>query len=94
MRAYREQLGEEIHARDARSGRKSQRSSAPNDPHAVEADDIAVGDIGREHGIRPHIDEFGDVQRHMLQPSPAVHGPARQIDGFCHCQQIDGTSQK
>ena len=41
-----------------------------NDAHAVHADNVARADVAIEFGIRPRIDELGDVERHMLAAVP------------------------
>src|SRR6476620_10055852 len=71
-RTYCEQFDQEIDASDSRPRRKPHCPSAPENPHAVYADNVTVGDIGREHGIGSHLDEFGDVQRNMLHSAAAA----------------------
>ncbi len=90
----RQEFVQQIHARDTTVDRQTNTSRAPDNSHSVNADDIAVGHIRRKNRISPHVDEFCDIESNMLQPFPASHGFARQLDCLGHCQDIDGASQK
>ncbi|MGY2934977.1 hypothetical protein ACVWZ6_004579 [Bradyrhizobium sp. GM6.1] len=91
-RANFQQFAQEIDARDARLCRQTKRSRAPNDAHAIDADNVAVGYISGEHGIGTHVHKLRDIESNVLQTLTSSHGLARQVDRLGHRQNIDGTS--
>src|SRR6266850_353232 len=94
IRAHGKEFGKQIDTRHPDLGRKTDTSRSPDNSHPVNAHDIAIRNVGRENRIASHIDELRDIERHVLQPSAAAYRLARKIDGFGHCEDIDGATQK
>src|SRR5215208_1126326 len=91
IRTHRKELTEQVDTCYADIGRKTNTSSSPNNAHPVDADDVAIRDIRRQDRIASHIYEFGYIDRNVLQSLATPHRLASKIDGFGHCQDIDGT---
>ncbi len=51
---------------------------------AINANDVAAFNVGGKHGIKPHIDEFGDVERHVLYALTSAHCRARELNRLGH----------
>jgi hypothetical protein len=61
----------------------------PNDTHAVDPNDMAVGDVATQLGIVPRLDELGHVEGDVLRHRFGSHGMHRTRDCFIGGQGID-----
>ncbi len=68
LRTDSKKFVQQIHAANTFLDGQANKPSGPYDPHSVDPDHIAIGNIGRKHRIPTRIDELRDVQRDMLQP--------------------------
>ena len=67
MRADGQQFSKQIHAGHPHSRRKANEFRAPKNTHAVDTDEITVGDISRENRIAAHINQLRDIESYVLQ---------------------------
>jgi hypothetical protein len=92
--AQAQYLLEEIDARHTLMRLRTQQASAPQDPHAIYSNDIALDDVAPKLRLPSHLYELGYVERDMLATLPAAHGFIRKVNRFMQRQYVDWHAQE
>src|SRR6185312_8512705 len=72
----------------------TEQPTTPQDPHPVDADDVALHNVAPKLGLPSHLYKFGNVECHVLATLSASHGFFGDVHCFIQRQNIYRHPQK
>ena len=94
VRAALEQRHHQIAARNARRTGLAEQFETIDNAHAVDADNIALYHIPSQLRVASHLDQLGNIERHMAQGAARAHCIDRALHRRIEREKIDRRFEK